>query len=395
MRPILLALGLFVSIQAQAVSLADAVERAWARHPQAKSQLEREAALSAEFALSSQLFPSAPSVTLSHQTDRYSRNAGAREFEAEVAIPLWLPGQRSAATQAAQSNMTAYSSEQAALRLQIAGEVREAVWRVALAENAAEVARRRLTSVQQIESDVMRRVSAGDLARADLLLAKVETSNARAALAEAEQLVLEARQQYLVLVGDDAIPTAQRELVTATTDGDAHPLLVAARERLAAAHARARLVGKSTRDNPELALALRRERGDAGEAYGNQVGVSIKIPLGSNAANSARIANAQGDVTEAEAHIGRQRLALAQEVRKAEAELQRAALRAELANNRHALAQENFQLSQKAFSLGEQSLFDFQRIQNALAEASLAAGQAAIELDRAHSRLKQALGVLP
>lgn len=395
MRPFILALGLLASLQVQAQSLADALERAWQRVPQAQSQSDRQAGLVAEGQAASALFSGPATVAIGHQTDRYARNAGARELEAEVAVPLWLPGQRAAAVSVVASSGTLYAAEQALLRLQLAGEVREAVWRVALADNAVRVAHARLQADRQVETDVGRRVSAGDLARADLLLASAETAAAQAALAEAEQALLEARQHYVELVGDDALPPYAREVAATAPELDTHPLLLAADRRVEAARARARLSARSGQENPELALSARRERGDVNEAYGNRVGVTLKIPLGSSARNAARAANAQAELTEAEVAYRRHRLAVEQEIRRAQAALHSAERLSGLAANRHALARENHRLVKTAFDLGEKSLFEFQRVQSLLDTAALAASQASIELDRAHARLNQALGVLP
>lgn len=395
MRPFLLALGLLASVHVQAQSLAGALERAWQRVPQAQSQPDRQAGLAAEQKAAAMLFSGPPTIAVGHQTDRYDRNSGAREFEAELAAPVWLPGQRAAAAGVAAASSAQYGAEQQALRLQLAGELREAVWRVALAENAVRLAQSRLQADRQVEADVGRRVAAGDLARTDLLLASGETAAAQAALVEAEQTLLEAIQQYAQLVGDRAVPPRARELVPADYELDKHPALLAAARRAEAAAARARLTSRSGRENPELAFTARRERGDANEAYGNRVGVALKIPLGSSARNEARAANAQADLTEAEVTYRRERIAREQEVERAQAALRSALQLSELSATRHALARETHRLTKAAFDLGEKSLFEFQRVQNMLDAAALAASQASLEVDRAHARLNQALGVLP
>ena len=395
MRPFILALGLLASAHVHAQSLADVLERAWQRTPQAQSQAVREEGLAANRALASSLFPEAPAVALAHQTDRFDSNAGAREYEVELAVPLWLPGQKPAARELAESESAQFSAEQSVARLELAGQVREAVWQVRLAETATQLARARLAAYRQIEDDVARRVKAGELAHADLLLARGETIAVQTELSAAEQALLEVRQDYLQLVGDDRLPADAVETAPGVQAIDTHPRLLASARRVEAARARAQLTARTGRENPELALLARRERGDADERYGNAFGVAIRIPLGTAARNAPRMAVAQAELTEAETEHARLREALEQAQRKAQAEMDSARTRAELAEARLVLARENQALAKKAFSLGEKSLFEFQRVQSALDESALAAGQAAIEQHRAQARLNQASGVLP
>ncbi len=80
-------------------------------------------------------------MSLSSLNDRLNRNRGKQEWEVEMAVPLWLPGQQ-AARAARGGKRRRWKSPRAsgALRLQIAGEVREAWWTVAAARNARDLA---------------------------------------------------------------------------------------------------------------------------------------------------------------------------------------------------------------------------------------------------------------
>lgn len=395
MRPFILALGLFACVSAQATSLADVLEKAWLRLPAAQSQATREIALKANQAAASSLFPSPPALGLAHRSDRLNRNTGLREYEVDISLPLWLPGERAARKQLANSDTDRFTSEQRALRLQLAGELREAIWQVRLAETAQELARNRIASARQTESDVARRVKAGELARTDSLLAQGETMAAQSALAEAAGALTAALQAYTRIVGDDAIPAAQPEVISANRSIDAHPLLDSKRKHAELAQARAQLVAETRRDNPELSIGARRERGDFNERPGSSVAVSLKIPFGTESRNAPRVAAVQAELIEADADYQRQRFDIEQGIQKAGTDVELAKQRMDLAASRHALARENLQLINKAFSLGEKSLFDLQRTQAVLADAALADSQAKIELNRAYARLNQAMGVLP
>lgn len=70
--------------------------------------------------------PEPAALEASARTDRVTRNQGAREWEIGVAVPLWLPGERSRAAALAEGELTALDSRAAAAQWQLAGTVREA-----------------------------------------------------------------------------------------------------------------------------------------------------------------------------------------------------------------------------------------------------------------------------
>ena len=108
------------------------------------------------------LVPAAPAVTLRHVTDYLGRNVGRREYEAELGVPLWLPGQGTATVRAAEALAARTDAEIAARQLAVAGEVRNALWQVALAEGRTELARQRLRVARQLEADTRRAAGAGE-----------------------------------------------------------------------------------------------------------------------------------------------------------------------------------------------------------------------------------------
>ncbi|MBI1892485.1 MAG: TolC family protein [Burkholderiales bacterium] len=395
MRPIILALGLAASLHVQAQTFADVFNKAWSRQPQARAQSSREAELKANQVAASTLFAAPPTLGLGHRTDQFNRNVGSREYEVDVSVPIWLPGEKAARQNLAASDLSRLTADQTYSRLQLAGELREAIWQVRLAENAKALAKLRLDSAKQIESDVARRVKAGDLAKADLLLAQGESLAAQGSLADADRQLLLAKQAYKRLVGDEQLPALEPEKAAANHAIDTHPTILAWQHRLSVAKAKTNLVAHTGRDNPEVSIGMRRERGDFNERYGNTVAVTVKIPFGSDARNAPRIAAAQADALEAETELERQKYDVEQGIQKARAELDLAKQQAAWADSRVSLASENLQLIKKAFSFGERSLVDYQRTQAAFNEAALAAGQAKLNLHRVYARLNQAMGVLP
>ncbi len=106
------------------LTLNQAFELAWQRQPAAQALPSRQAQSRAESELAAAWTPSAPKVTLGTLTDRYNDRAGWREWEAELAVPLWLPGQRDAQQALAQSQQALVGLQAGAQRLEIAGQLR-------------------------------------------------------------------------------------------------------------------------------------------------------------------------------------------------------------------------------------------------------------------------------
>lgn len=129
---------------AQAGTLAQAVELAWARHPQAAAHAARQAQAQAQGDLAAALTPAPAALSLSSRSDRFNANRGQQEWEAEVAVPLWLPGQRSARRLQARSAAVQVDARNRELHLQIAGELRQAWWQLAAARQAAALAATRV-----------------------------------------------------------------------------------------------------------------------------------------------------------------------------------------------------------------------------------------------------------
>ena len=124
-------------------TLRDAVERAWARQPGAQAQPARSEEFAAKREAAEALFPEPPSLSLGNRNDRLNRNDGVSEWDAGIALPLWLPGQQARQTSIANAERDQYDTGLTAAKLKIAGEVSDAYWQVRLAENELALVRRK------------------------------------------------------------------------------------------------------------------------------------------------------------------------------------------------------------------------------------------------------------
>lgn len=84
------------------ITLSQVFEQAWQRHPAFQSLSDRKAASAASRQAAQAWTAQAPSLDVRTQDDRVGSDRGAREWEAGVVLPLWLPGQRARAQQGSQ-----------------------------------------------------------------------------------------------------------------------------------------------------------------------------------------------------------------------------------------------------------------------------------------------------
>ncbi|MFA7241311.1 MAG: TolC family protein [Sulfuricellaceae bacterium] len=391
----LLFLGLFVSLSVHAGNLHDALEKAWLRNPQGQTLIAAQDEIQARRDATDSLTPSAPVLSFSQRGDQLNANLGSREWEAKLGLPLWQPGERRARRQLAETGTAENGASVAVLRLALAGELREMLWAWHLARNETELARNRLKTAQTLESSVERRIKAGDLAKVDLNLARHETLAARAALLERETRAEEIRQNWQVLTGDEQLPNDDEEAVAPAAPPSAHPRLEAARQGIALAQAKIKLAGKTPRDNPELGVFVRVERGVADTAYADSVGISLSLPLATEARNRPIIAAANVALIQAESEYRQAQARLGLDIVRARQTLSTAVSQLDLAATQRDLARENLKWLQKAFVLGETSLVDLLKTRATHHESELNYVLRQIGIAQAKARLNQVQGVLP
>lgn len=377
-------------------TLADALELAWARSPAARALPARTEQAHAAAELARTWTPGPPKVSLSALDDRLNRRAGRREWEAEVGVPLWLPGQRGAQQSLSQAQLQGLADNTAAQRLQLAGELREAWWALAAAREDTALQRSRLESARALQADVQRRVRAGELARTDANVAAVETQAAESALADALLQERLATDRLNVLTGAPAPLALAAERAAASPDAaTVHPSLAAAAAAVRVGQSRLELVSRTSREAPEVSLRLLRERSDANEAFSNAVGVRLTVPLGSTPLRLRDTAEVRGDLLEAQATKARLQAQLALERDAAQRERDTTEANAALAAQRAALTAETLQLINKSFSLGENDLPTLLRARAAAFDAQADVRRLEVARAAAVSRQRQALGLLP
>lgn len=394
-RACALAIGLCLAPSlTQAQNLGETLEQAWSNLPETEAFPERLQALGAQLEAANSWLAGSPALTLGHKTDRFDHAEGAREWELELSAPLPRPGQRGLRQTLAEAERREFEQGLALTKWRYAGELREAYWRLRLAEVERRLNQRKQRELAQLSADVKRRLQAGDMANTDLNQALGAEQAARILALQADAGWQQAKREFAVLSGDTALPEGEESPRESPTL-ERHPALLAALAQVDSARARLDESLGDKRDNPELALGLSRERDSVEEAYGNQLSLRLRLPLGTDARNRPRVSAANAALAEAEAaaQSALRRLQGARD--NARIELQSSRQIAELAAERAELARQNSQWLNQAFAQGELDLPGRLRAESEKFEGELALARADLERARAVSRLNQASGVLP
>jgi outer membrane protein TolC len=381
---------------APAVTLAEAVDAALAVVPGGELHEARRHEGDAIRRQAGSLFAKDPVITLDHYNDGIGSGDGAREWEAAVRAPIWLPGQRAARRALAEAALDQAEALMQSRRWQVAGEVRERLWAVVIARARVEHEERALADARRLEEAVERRVAAGESPRSELLLARRETLLQETALLAARSARDTAEADWRYYTGLAGIPSDYRETeATGRNVDETHPglaLHIAAAERAAAAREQAR---SDRRDNPVVSLGARRERDDRGDPWNDAIALGIEVPIGLPSQSAPAIAAAEYAMTEAQVARLEALRTLEEEVRRAEAQLKHT--RAALATVRRAgeIAAESLRLAQVAFDVGEEDLFKLLEVRKRALEAEWAVRRLELAEGQDLARYNQALGVVP
>lgn len=371
-------------------------DRAWERQPEAQSAaLRRESAQAARNGASSWTAEPA-ALELSTKTDRPGSNQGNREVEVGVALPLWLPGERTRKAALGDAEIKAVESRRLAAQLQLAASVREAWWTLQRAQVEMGLAQDRLQNAQRLAADVARRFQAGDMSRADQTQANGAVAQAEAAVAEATGARDVAQAGLAVWGGSvELADGAEPEAVPGAGLPADHPAVADWRDQAEVARRAADLAAVQTRANPELTVAATRGREQSGERYLQSFTVGVRVPLGGGDRARAKEAAARADALDAEVRARVEQDRLAADVAAASARVKAAQAQREAMARHAALARDTRGFIDKAFRLGEADWPTRLRVELEAVQAERQLARARIDAAAAVSTLRQAMGLLP
>ena len=390
------ALASTAGMSAGSITLRAALDAAWQRSVSARETDGQRRRADADRATAGSFWAAPPSLELSHRDDRLQSNAGRRETEVGVAVPLWLPGQRAARAGTADAAAAQAQAAAQVARLRLAGELREAAWHFAALQAEAAQADAQDRALKQLADDVERRVRAGDLARADALAAQAEQLAASVLLSDVRQRLQAARARWTLLTGLTAAPNLSPATVAYGAPAAAvHPELQLASQSTELARKRVELMRHTRRDAPELTVGVRQDVPGRAEASRGSLIVGLRLPFGTDDRNRPLEAAALAELDVAETHEQRLRERLDSDIAAARDAQQSAVTQLDAETARARLLRERATLIDKSFRAGETPLPDQLRALAAAAQADSAVARQTAALGLARARLQQALGLLP
>ncbi len=380
----------------QKLSLSDVVSQAVAHHPKQGVFKAGSGVVEARNLQAGGLLPAAPAVILGHQNDVVGSNRNLNQWEVGLELPVWMPDQRAARETMARGVKNELESSRNSLALDVAGQVRDALWSIGMLDGDVALAESQYQTAQALQGDVEKRWQAGELAKTDVMMAKNITLGTNTILLRVKAELQHAEHRYWMLTGLKELPQSFAETLNAKENiDDTHPWLVEANSKTEVANGQRDLVRIERRENPQVLINARRERGAFDQLYNDSVGVSIRVPLDAQVRSAPMLASAEVEIAQAMSERERRRLLLVSAFHEAKHNLETISAQLILVEQQHKLSQDGLQLARKSFSLGESDLVSLLRSQSIAYEAERALTSLRTQQQWNIARYNQAIGVLP
>ena len=288
-------------------------------------------------------------------------------------------------------------AERAALRLELAGLLREAGWDVLLAQARMEGMQRSLTGLRAAEKRVQRAVALGERARVDALTLAAEVADVELQVAAAQLAYEQAVAVWRVLSRQNTLPGVWREALVDERPIESlmerHPQALAARANWQRAGSERQAGVLAAEGAPVLGIGAKQDRTPGSETL-NAVVVTLSMPLPWETARGAAEAPLRYAELEAEVALAKQLRSLNAARAAARVALDGARRQAMLADERAKLERAALHLAQRQMDEGQLDVLDFVTVLRRVREAELAAALGRLEVERAVSRVNQAEGVV-
>ncbi|MGB5584964.1 MAG: TolC family protein [Gammaproteobacteria bacterium] len=341
------------------------------------------------------LLSDAPEVGVLYMSDELGSQTGYREYEATLAMPVWRFGQKSASQQLSEDMLAQAASEHTAMKWQVASEVLDSVWSLREAGAAQGLALTQWESARTLEAHIKKRLDAGEVARADWILAQQETASREEKYRLAHLHFLQAETLWEGLTGLNALPSDLDSIERVEKSSlDDHPLYLNSEQMLSVARSQSKRERKSLQSSPVVTLYAKRDRGEEIDPWNESLGVQFTLPIG-KAHVASDLAQAEMAVTEAMVELNNLQRSLKYQHRKATVELNQIESALALARRVDELARARVDVSERAYQMGEMELF---LLLQARLDADIAANNLEtilIKHKRAISLYNLSLGVLP
>lgn len=377
------------------IALRQALDQLLQQAPEQALVDARQAEARAVQELAGGLLAAPPALTLGAQGGREDGGFGEyREWRAGVELPLWRPGQSDAHRRLATSIDGLAREDLRALQLDLAGQLREAAWQVALAQASAEALQGASEEARHALDRLKRLVALGERPRADLVTLEGEILDLDQQLASARAEARLALASWRLISRQDAPPALPLETAIAEQPIETHPYWAQARFALDRAKAERRTGTLSARGTPTLGVEARHEEPPGSPAL-DAITLNLNLPLPWERHRQVAEATLRYAETEAAVRLARLERELMLARQQAALGLESARLQAQMAEKRALAAREERRLAGRRLEEGEMDTIDYVSVLRRTLDAERAARLGTLEVGRWIARHNQAQGVLP
>lgn len=381
----------------ETLSLKQVVEITFAEYPQGAVIAAMRDEAQALNQRTESLVAGYPLIYLQWIDDRFWSNQGVVQIQTGYQIPFWMWNQRDASRAVAEqaekdANLFAF-----AIKHEVAGLVREALWNLVLMENRRGLTQQVYEVSKQLFATVKRRVEVGDLALSDQLMAESDLLDKKTQLTLAEAEVMHARRAYMNLTRMNRAPKEFEEQRSATNFiQEQHPAVAAANAMIERAQAEVEFTRLSKQGNqPTILLGTQNEQFPDSRKFNNETNLVLQVPIGGDSWNAPYVAQANLALNRKIADRASLMRRLEKALHEAEHNLDVDKAALEIANQRKQIAETHLKMSRVAFESGEIQLIDFLKIQ-AISQAAIRdAMERAILVQRDTAFYNQVVGVMP
>jgi len=338
----------------------------------------------------------ASNLSVAYLDDIVANNIGFHQTSAQVLIPLWNWNQRSAGQQLAEQAQKAADQYANALKLQVTGLVRSALWNMALENIRYQQAKAASAISKKLLQKIQQRVDLGDLPRSDYLLAKSDYLQKRSLLTQAEAKVMHSRKNYSNLTGIDRIPDDFKESLSKVNSiTEKHPALQAINAVIKRRQAKVKWIKSKGLGQPMLQLGMQSEKSSGNGSSVESAGLGFSIPLGGKSFLGPKIAQANLKLNQAKSQREHLYRLLEKNLHEANHALQVNKTELAIAHELKIIAEKHLTMTELSFTSGEINLLDLLKIQAQTYHAIRYARELEIQQQRNIAFYNQAAGVQP
>lgn len=295
--------------QAAELSFQEAINIAWKIDPVRLNLLTNQHSANARAGAADSLFPSGPVVTADYFTDKtLGSRQGYATWQGSFSVPLWLPGQSEATVRVAQAESATVQERLDVERMSLSVRLLDATGAVVLARRRQTNAQRQFQTIQKLAETINTMVKTGEAPSTDKNAIDAELASARSEVENAAEQITVASATLAEILGRKDLPNIlsydtnalrKARLNPSQLVPDNDPRVRAAHMAVVTAEEGMHLAQKSFMPNPQIGISAIRDI-QFGSPWDTRTGVTLNIPLPSDAQNIPLIANARDKLAAAE-----------------------------------------------------------------------------------------------